>query len=194
MSMGDCANAAGCTLSTPIYLHSTFKTHLVGDNADAEHSHHYIANIHCRLLILVSSSDVFLKRQHGRTEVQEEHSITMLIYLQDYTHIFLVILCNERPPVAVTIAIYDMHKVHKAHKVLRLKAVRIFVMLKNADTTVVRKIPLFCSFLLLHYAPQEFNWLQKLERDRKRWKKSYTIEKQKSLRTLREASFYHEGY
>lgn len=60
----------------------------------------------------------------------------MLIYLQDYTHIFLVILCNERPPVAVTIAIYDMHKVHKAHKVPRLKAVRIFVMLKNADTTV----------------------------------------------------------
>lgn len=66
----------------------------------------------------------------------KEHSITMLIYLEDYTHTFLVILCNERPPVAVTIAIYDMHKVHKAHKVPRLKAVRIFVMLKNADTTV----------------------------------------------------------
>lgn len=60
----------------------------------------------------------------------------MLIYLEDYTHIFLVILCNERPPVAVPIAIYDMHKAHKTHKVPSLKAVRIFVMLKNADTTV----------------------------------------------------------
>lgn len=29
---------------------------------------------------------------------------------EDYTHIFLVILRNERPPVAVSIAIYDMHR------------------------------------------------------------------------------------
>lgn len=45
MSMGDCANAAGSTLSTPIYLYSTFKAHLVGDNADAEwlfHGHWFL--------------------------------------------------------------------------------------------------------------------------------------------------------
>lgn len=29
---------------------------------------------------------------------------------EDYTHIFLVTLRNERPPVAVSIAIYDMHR------------------------------------------------------------------------------------